>query len=61
MLAGWEGCASNTQVLQHAVCEKKFSIPSGKYYLGDAGYPNSNIVLAPYQGVLRKEGKYTNE
>ena len=51
VLAGWEGSAHDTRVLHYAVYEKGFSIPSGKYYLGDAGYTNSEIILTPYQGV----------
>lgn len=57
VLAGWEGCAHDKQVLQHAVDQKGFVVPPGKYYLGDADYSNSDIVLAPYPGIRyhRKE------
>ncbi len=29
----------------------KFTTPKGKYWLGNAGYSNSEFVLAPYRGV----------
>jgi hypothetical protein len=37
VLAGWEGSAHNTQVLNNAR-SKGFAIPHGKYFLADAGY-----------------------
>lgn len=51
VLAGWEGSAEDARVLRDAVWDKGFSVPPGKYYLGDAMYSNSEIVLAPYRGV----------
>jgi hypothetical protein len=47
--AGWEGSAHDTRVLDDAFLRGEFSVPPGKYYLGDAGYPNK----APY-GSSRK-------
>jgi hypothetical protein len=50
ILSGWEGSASNSLVYQDAWATD-FQIPEGKYYLVDAGYPNTDALLAPYQGV----------
>ena len=50
ILAGWEGSAHDSKVLNDAL-SKNFSIPSGKYYLADAGYSNRDWLLTPYRGV----------
>ena len=49
--AGWEGSAHDTRVLDDAFLRGEFSVPPGKYYLGDAGYPNKAPCLTPYRGV----------
>jgi len=49
--AGWEGSAHDTRVLDDAFLRGEFSVPPGKYYLGDAGYPNKAPCLMPYRGV----------
>lgn len=51
ILAGWEGSAHDVRVLQDAQIAHSFITPKGKYWLGDAGYSNSEFVLAPYRGV----------
>ena len=51
ILPGWEGSAHDGRVLGDAMNGKGFTIPKGKYYLGDAGYSNSNSLLVPYKGV----------
>lgn len=51
VLPGWEGFVHDAQVLQHAVYQKGFSVPSGKYYFIDASYSNLDIILVPYQGI----------
>lgn len=38
-------------MLSDAIETKGFRIPIGKYRLGDAGYSNSDYLLAPYKGV----------
>jgi hypothetical protein len=49
VLAGWEGSASDSRVLHDTMSrDDAFSIPSGKYYLVDAGYTNGPGFLAPY-------------
>lgn len=50
VLSGWEGSASDSLVYQDAKITD-FKIPDGKYYLADAGYPNTDSLLAPYRGV----------
>ena len=50
VLSGWEGSASDTLVYQDARATD-FQIPQGKYYLADAGYPNTDALLAPYRKV----------
>ena len=51
VLPGWEGSACDGTVLSDAINEKGFSVPPGKYYLGDAGYPLRTYCLTPYRGV----------
>ena len=50
ILAGWEGSAHDGRVFKDALA-KGFTIPDGKFYLGDAGYPLTNQCLTPYHGV----------
>jgi hypothetical protein len=50
VLSGWEGSASDSRVFEDARTSD-FWIPPERYYLGDAGYANSDVVLAPYRGV----------
>ena len=48
---GWEGSATDAQVMDAAL-KVGLNIPEGYYYLGDAGYPpSSDKVLTPYRGV----------
>jgi hypothetical protein len=51
ILAGWEGSAHDVRVLQDAQFAHGFKTPKQKYWLGDAGYANSEFVLSPYRGV----------
>jgi hypothetical protein len=51
VLAGWEGSAHDVRVLEDAQLSHGFVTPKGKYWLGDAGYANSEFVLSPYRGV----------
>ncbi|KAL0957210.1 hypothetical protein HGRIS_014896 [Hohenbuehelia grisea] len=51
ILSGWEGrSAADGRVFEDAR-NKGFAIPSGKYYLGDAGFPACDSLLVPYRGV----------
>ena len=45
--AGWEGSAHDSRVLSHAR-SIDFAIPSGSFYLADAGYPLTHGILVPY-------------
>lgn len=51
ILAGWEGSAHDGTVLRDAVHNRGFKTPNKKYWLGDAGYTNSDTVLVPYRGT----------
>jgi hypothetical protein len=47
---GWEGSAHDAKVLRDAI-GKGMPKRRGKFYLGDAGYGLSRLVLTPYCGV----------
>lgn len=51
ILAGWEGSAHDGAVYRSGLYKHGFITPPGKYWLGDAGYPNSDTILVPYRGV----------
>lgn len=52
VLAGWEGSASDFQVLNSALTRRnKLQVPEGKYYLVDKKYANIPGFIAPYPGV----------
>ena len=50
VLPGWEGSAHDGRVLQDAY-SKGFITPKGKYWLGDAGYGNSEYIMTLYRGI----------
>jgi hypothetical protein len=50
ILSGWEGSAADGRVFEDAR-SKDFTIPPGKFYLGDAGFPSCDALLVPYRGV----------
>ena len=51
ILAGWEGSAHNSRVLSDAQATGGFTTIQGRYWLGDAGYGNSEFILSLYRGV----------
>jgi hypothetical protein len=51
ILPGWEGSAHDQRVLSDALYQHELKIPPEKYYLGDAGYSNSDYCMVPYRGV----------
>lgn len=51
VLAGWEGSAHDSTVLRDAILNHGFKTPGKKYWLGDAGYSNTETVLVPYKGT----------
>ena len=50
VLPGWEGSAADSRIFDDAHADD-FTIPEGRYYLADAGYPNCDALLVPYRGV----------
>lgn len=62
VLAGWEGSASDVQVLNSALTRRnKLKVPEGKYYLVDKKYTNLPGFVAPYHefpyGLIESNGK----
>ncbi|KAF6143601.1 hypothetical protein GIB67_012400 [Kingdonia uniflora] len=53
ILVGWEGSAHDSMMLRAAVNDPRdpFTIPAGKFYLGDVGFANVLGFLVPYRGV----------
>nr|KAJ0212679.1 hypothetical protein LSAT_V11C400165520 [Lactuca sativa] len=51
--AGWEGTAHDTRIFNEALQrpDLSFPYPTDKYYVVDAGYPNTRGYLAPYKGT----------
>ena len=50
VLSGWEGSAADGTVYDDAR-QKDLPIPTGKYYLADAGFAGCDSLLVPYRGV----------
>ncbi|XP_020519503.1 uncharacterized protein LOC110006767 [Amborella trichopoda] len=49
ILAGWEGSAADSHVLQSSLsCDDPLVVPNGKYYTVDLGYPSIQGFIAPY-------------
>jgi hypothetical protein len=51
VLAGFEGTAHDSRVLNEAINKYGFRIPTGKGYLADAEYAQTHQVFTPYRGV----------
>lgn len=51
VLAGYEGAGHDRKVLRKAVASGTFSVPSGKYVLGDHAYGDHPDFLTPFRGV----------
>lgn len=51
ILAGWEGSTHDTTVLRDAQYNRGFKTPLKRYWLGDAGYSNSETILVLYRGT----------
>ncbi|XP_022847636.1 uncharacterized protein LOC111370173 [Olea europaea var. sylvestris] len=51
VLAGWERSAHDGRLLRSAILRQghKLTIPVGKYYLVDVGFPSVSSFLAPYR------------
>ena len=50
MLTGWEGSASDAHVYSDVI-GMDLPIPTGKYLLADAGFPQEPGLLVPYHSV----------
>jgi hypothetical protein len=50
ILPGWEGSTADSRVFDNAR-NLDFGIPDGHYYLADARYANSDVLLVPYRRV----------
>lgn len=48
ILLGWERSADDGCILANAIQNQDFIILEDKYYLVDAGYPNSDHIMVPY-------------
>jgi len=49
-LSGWEG-STHDSTLYYDACRTDFYIPEGRYYLADAGFASSDVLLVPYHNV----------
>ena len=63
LLPGWEGSAHDGRVLADAQSRHNLITPKGKYWLGDAGYGNSEYIMSPYRRVryYLKEQRMANK
>ncbi|KAG6584314.1 putative nuclease HARBI1, partial [Cucurbita argyrosperma subsp. sororia] len=60
VLAGWEGSATDLQVLNSALTRRnKLHVPEGKYYLVDQKYMNMPGFIAPYHDIPYQSREYT--
>ncbi|KAF8400294.1 hypothetical protein HHK36_013591 [Tetracentron sinense] len=61
VLAGWEGLAHDSRILDDAFSRPNgLRVPEGKYLLGDAGYELRNGFIPPYRGVRYHLKEYSN-
>ncbi|KAH9794151.1 DDE Tnp4 domain-containing protein [Citrus sinensis] len=52
VMPGWEGSAFDSRILRDAIRKPTgLRVPTGYYYLVDAGYSNAEGFLAPYRGT----------
>lgn len=50
-LAGWERLIYDERVFHDTIETKRFQIPAGKIYFGDARYSNSDYLLVSYKSI----------
>lgn len=61
VLAGWEGSAHDSRVLNDALSRPEgLQVPEGKYYLADAGYGIRRGFIPPFRGVRYHLKEYCN-
>ena len=51
ILSSQERSAYDRRVVNSAQVSYGFNTPKGKYWLGDAGYSNSEYIITPYREV----------
>ena len=51
VLSGWEGSAADSTVYADAR-RKGLSLPHGKFFLADAGFPLCDTLLIPYRATV---------
>ena len=51
LVAGWEGSATDSRVLNESLSKGLLSVPPGKYYVADAGYALTTQFITPYRNV----------
>ena len=52
MFSGWEGSITDSTMFNDArITDLYVLTASGRYYLADAGFPNSISLMLPYRGV----------
>ncbi|KAA1075807.1 hypothetical protein PGT21_050244 [Puccinia graminis f. sp. tritici] len=61
VLAGWEGCALDSQVLNSATQSKRLDIPDGKYLLSGPRYPLQKGLMTPFRGARYDPQEQTSE
>lgn len=49
-MTGWEGSTADGR-LWEAARAIDLTIPNGKYWLADAGFPHCDLLLVPYRNV----------
>ena len=50
VLSGWEGSAANSTIYADA-WQKGLSLPPGKFFLADAGFPLCDTLITPYRST----------
>ncbi|XP_058186491.1 uncharacterized protein LOC131303576 [Rhododendron vialii] len=61
VLAGWEGSAHDSHILNDAISRPRgLQVPEGKYYLANSGYGIRSEFIPPYRGVRYHLKEYSN-
>ncbi|CAL1355505.1 unnamed protein product [Linum trigynum] len=61
VLAGWEGSASDSRILENALTrDDKLKVPPGKFYLVDAGYALKPGFITPYRNTRYHLKEYSH-
>lgn len=50
-LTGWEGSATDARMWEEALRAGGLTIPVGRYYLADAGFPSCSFLMIPYRSI----------